>query len=70
MQSKMPHINVVHKFIPMPQAMKITDAKAAVGKERVKLETIPALDLEESQEQEGGHSGSTKRQKKKPTLLH
>ena len=30
--------NPVHKFIPMPQAMKITDAKAAVDKEWEKLE--------------------------------
>ena len=27
------HYNLVHKFIPMPQALKIPDAKAAVGKE-------------------------------------
>ena len=27
------HFNLVHKFIPMPQAMKIPDAKAAVEKE-------------------------------------
>ena len=27
------HYNLVHTFIPMPQAMKIPDAKAAVGKE-------------------------------------
>ena len=27
------HYNLVHKFIPMPQAMKIPDAKAAVDKE-------------------------------------
>ena len=26
------HYNLVHKFMPMPQAMKIPDAKAAVGK--------------------------------------
>ena len=26
------HYNLVHKFIPMPQAMKIPDAKAAVEK--------------------------------------
>ena len=26
------HYNLVHKFIPMPQAMKIPDAKAAVVK--------------------------------------
>ena len=29
----MSHYNLVHKFVPMPQAMKIPDAKAAVDKE-------------------------------------
>ena len=38
------HYNLVHKFIPMPQAMKIPEAKAAVDKEWKKLETIPAWD--------------------------
>ena len=38
----MTHYNLVHKFIPMPQAMKIPD----VEKEWKKLETIPAWDLE------------------------
>ena len=41
----MTHYNLVHKFIPMPQAMKIPDATAGVGKEWKKLETIPAWDL-------------------------
>ena len=40
------HYNLVHKFIPMPQAMKIPDAKAAVDKEWKKLETIPAWHME------------------------
>ena len=39
------HHNPVRKFIPMPQAMKIPDAKAAVDKECEKFETIPAWDL-------------------------
>ena len=39
------HYNTVHKFIPMPQAMKIPAAKAAVDKEWEKLEKIPAWDL-------------------------
>ena len=39
------HYNLVHKFIPMPQAMKIPAAKAAVEKEWEKLEKIPAWDL-------------------------
>ena len=32
------HYNLVHKFIPMPQAMKIPAAKAAVDKDWEKLE--------------------------------
>ena len=39
------HYNVVHKFIPMLQAMKIPAAKAAVDKEWEKLEKISALNL-------------------------
>ena len=42
----MNHYNLVHKFIPMPQAMKIPDAKAAVDKEWKKPETIPTWQLE------------------------
>ena len=37
--------NLVHKFIPMPQAMKIPDVKAAVDKECEKLEKVPAWQL-------------------------
>ena len=36
------HYNLVHKFIPVAQAMKIPAAKAAVDKEWEKLEKIPA----------------------------
>ena len=39
------HQNLVHKFIPMPQAMKITAAKAAVDKEWEKLQKISAWNL-------------------------
>ena len=39
------HYNLVHKFIPMPQAMKIPAAKAAVYKEWEKLEKISAWNL-------------------------
>ena len=39
------HYNLVHKFIPMPQAMKIPAAKAAVDKECEKLEKISAWNL-------------------------
>ena len=37
--------NLVHKFIPMPQAMRIPAVKAAVDKEWEKLEKISAWDL-------------------------
>ena len=42
------HYNIiilVHKFIPMPQAMKIPEAKAAVDKEWEKFENISAWNL-------------------------
>ena len=39
------HENLVHKLIPMVQAMKILAAKAAVDQEWEKLEKIPAWDL-------------------------
>ena len=39
------HYNLVHKFIPMPQAMKIPATKAAVDKEWEKLEKFSAWNL-------------------------
>ena len=39
------HCNLVHKFIPRPQAMNILEAKAAVEKKLEKLEKIPAWQL-------------------------
>ena len=39
------HCNLVHKFIPMPQAIKNPAAKAAVDKEWEKLEKISAWNL-------------------------
>ena len=39
------HYNLVHKFIPIPQAMKIPATKAAVDQEWEKLEKIPAWDV-------------------------
>ena len=32
-ENSLQHYNLVYKFIPMPQAMKIPEAKAAVDKE-------------------------------------
>ena len=39
------HCGLVHKFVAVPQAMKIPAAKSAVDKEWEKLEKIPAWDL-------------------------
>ena len=36
-ENSLQHYNLVHKFIPMPQAMKIPAAEAAVDKEWEKL---------------------------------
>ena len=41
------HYNLVHKFIPMPQAIKNSAAKAAVDKEWEKLEKISTWSLTE-----------------------
>ena len=41
-EKSLQHYNLVHKFIPMPQAMKIPAAKAALDKEWEKLEKISA----------------------------
>ena len=44
-ENSLQHYNLVHKFIPMPQAMKIPAAKAAVDKEWEKLEKTSAWNL-------------------------
>ena len=44
-EKSLQHYNLVHKFIPMPQAMKIPAAIAAVDKEWEKLEKISAWNL-------------------------
>ena len=44
-ENSLQYYNLVHKFIPMPQALKIPAAKAAVDKEWEKLEKISAWNL-------------------------
>ena len=44
-EKSLQHYNLVHKFIPMPQAMKIPAAKEAADKEWEKLEKISAWNL-------------------------
>ena len=57
----MTHCNLVPKAIPMPKAMKIPMQKARDNS---------SMGFEKSQEQEGGYSGSTKRQQESPLVLH
>ena len=45
--NSLPHYNLVHKFIPMLQALRIPAAKAAVDKEWEKLDIISAWNLTE-----------------------
>ena len=62
--TSMTHYKLVHEFIPMPQAMKIPDAKAAVDKEWQMLEKIPAWQLEKVKGKKEVILESTKSQKK------
>ena len=41
------HSNLVHKFVPVPQAMKILDAKAAVGE----AQKVAGVAIDQSKEQ-------------------
>ena len=43
------HYNLVHKFIPMPQATKIPAAKAAVGQGHGKIGENFGVELDKSQ---------------------
>ena len=47
------HYNLVHKCIPMPQAMKIPAAKAAVDKECEKLEKKSVWNLTSQKQKRG-----------------
>ena len=44
-ENSLQHYNLVHKFIPVPQGMKIPAGKAAVDKEWAKLENVSAWNL-------------------------
>ena len=60
----MTYYNLVHKFILMPLAMKILDAKAAVDQEWKKLETISAWQLEKVKSKKGLFSKHKETKKK------
>ena len=48
-ENSLQHYNLVHKFIPMPQAMTIPAAKAAVDKEWGKIGENFGVEFDESQ---------------------
>ena len=49
-ENSLQHYNLVHKFIPMPQAMKIPAAKSSSGqKNGKKLEKISGVEPDKSQ---------------------
>ena len=52
--------NLVNKSIPIPQEMKILDAKAAVDKGSEKLEKIVSMASDECKEQKRGHRKGTR----------
>ena len=60
--TSMTYYKLVHKFIPMPQAMIILDARAAVDNEWKKLETIPAWILKKVKGKKGLFSKRTDKQ--------
>ena len=67
--TSMSHYNLVHKFFPMPQVMKLPDAKGAVDKEWTKLETISARQFEKVKSKKEVILEAQK-DKKKSTLPH
>ena len=58
--TSMTHYNLVHEFIPMPQPMKIPDAKATVDKEWKKLETNRAWNLDKVKSKKRMHPDCAK----------
>ena len=63
------HHNLVHKFVPMLQAIKNLDATAAVDKGWEKLEKLPSWQMTNVKSRKGGHSGSAKRAKNSPFCI-
>ena len=53
-ENSLQHYNLVHKFIPMPQAMKIPAAKAAVDKEWEKIGENSGVETDKSEVRKRG----------------
>ena len=54
--NSMSHYNLVYKFIPMLQAMKIPDSKAAVDNKLGEARKVASVAIEPGEEQKGGRS--------------
>ena len=52
----MNHYNLVHEFIPMPQAMKNSGSEGSSGQGMEEARNNPSMATGESQEQQGGYS--------------
>ena len=63
--TSMTDYNMVHKFIPMPQAMNIPGAKAAADKEWKNAWNKSTMDFEKNQEQKKEFLQEAQRDKKK-----
>ena len=57
--NSMNHKKLVHEFMPMPKAMKIPDAKAAMDKQMEEARN-EAWQLDKVKSKKGGYSGNTK----------
>ena len=64
--TSMSHYNLVHKFVPMPRAMKVPDATAGVDKKHGRSSKSCQRGNWPMQRTKRGHSGSTKREKNSP----
>ena len=64
------HDNLVHKFIPMPQAMKMPAAEAAVDKEWEKLEKDFGVELDKSQKVRDWSDRWSKKRRALQFILH
>ena len=64
--NSMSHHNLAYKFVLMPQAMKIPEAKKSSGSRMGEVRKVASVAIVQNKEQKGGHSASTKRDKGSP----
>ena len=62
----MTHYSLVHKFIPVPLAMKNSGCESSSEQGMVEARKVASVAIEQGEEQKGGYSGSAKRQRESP----